>query len=127
SNVQAAHSITATFAIYTYTITVTQGANGVITPGTTNVNYGGSQAFTIKPNTGYNIASITVDGSPVTVTSPTGQTVSFTNVQGPHSITATFGLLVSGNIQVTLTGSNNVVIITGGNNIINAAGATATT
>ena len=32
------------------TITVIQSANGQIAPGTTNVNYGGSQTFTITPN-----------------------------------------------------------------------------
>ncbi len=41
SNVQAAHTITASYAINTYAITVTQGSNGVIAPGTTTVNYGG--------------------------------------------------------------------------------------
>ena len=92
SSVTADGSLTATFAINTYAITVTQGANGVIAPGTTTVNYGGSQAFTITPNTGYYIASITADAGAVTVTSPSGQTVSFTNVQATHTLTATFAL-----------------------------------
>jgi len=77
------------------TITVTQGANGVIAPGTTTVNYGGSQTFAVTPNTGYYIASITVDGSPVAVTSSSGQTVSFTDVQANHTLTATYTLLDS--------------------------------
>ena len=68
------------------TITVTQGANGVIAPGTTTVNYGGSQTFTITPNTGYYIASLTVDGSPVTVAS----SYTFSNVQAAYTISATF-------------------------------------
>jgi parallel beta-helix repeat protein len=92
TNVTATHTITATFAINTYSITVTQGANGVIAPGTTTVNYGGSQSFTITPNSGYYIASITTDIGSVTVTSPSGQTVSFTNVQAAHTITATFAI-----------------------------------
>ena len=129
ANIGGTGTITATFTTSTtpYTITVTQGANGVITPATTIVNSGGSKTFTITPNTGYNIASIIVDGSQIQVTSPSNQQVSFTNVQAPHSITATFGLLVSGNNKVvTLTGSNNILIMTGTGDTINAAGATAT-
>ena len=126
SNVQAAHSISASFAINTHDITVTQGANGVITPGTTTVNYGESQSFTITPNSGYYIASITTDAGSVTVTSPSGQTVSFSNVQAAHSITATFAsattvpattdsgatvdLAISGNI--TSSQISNVTIAT---------------
>jgi hypothetical protein len=80
-------SITAIF-VNTYTIRVTQGTYGVIAPGTTTVNYGGSQTFTITPIAGYSIASLTVDGSPVAVAS----SYTFTNVQASHTITATFAL-----------------------------------
>jgi hypothetical protein len=83
-------NLTATYAINTYSINVTQTANGVISPGTTVVNYGDSQSFTITPNSGYYIASITVDSGSVTVTSSSGQTVSFTNVTAAHIITATY-------------------------------------
>ena len=69
SNVQANHTITATFAIMNFTLTVTQNVNGDISPETTNVNYGTSQTFSITPNTGYSIASLTVDGSSVQPTS----------------------------------------------------------
>ena len=84
--------LTATFAINTYTIAVTQTSNGQITPSTSAVNYGGSQTFTITPNNGYYIASITTDSGSVTVSSPSGQLVSFNNVQMTHTITATFAL-----------------------------------
>jgi len=72
------------------TIVVTQSANGQIDPGTIDVNYGDNQTFTLTPNTGYYIASITVDGSAVAVTSSSGQTVSFTNIQTLNTISATF-------------------------------------
>ncbi|MGA2385177.1 MAG: PQQ-binding-like beta-propeller repeat protein [Candidatus Bathyarchaeia archaeon] len=69
------------------------GSNGAISPsGSVPVNYGGTQVFTITPNTGYQIASITVNGGSVPVTSPSGQTVSVTNVQGADTISATFTL-----------------------------------
>jgi hypothetical protein len=65
---------------------VTQTANGTISPGDITVNYGANQTFSITPNSGYHVASVTVDGSPVTpVTSYT-----FTGVVGEHSISATF-------------------------------------
>jgi YVTN family beta-propeller protein len=86
SAVSADSSLTATFAINTFTITVTQGANGQIAPATANVNYGDNQVFTITPDTGYYLASLTVDGSPVTVAS----LYTFSNVDASHTITATF-------------------------------------
>ena len=81
----------ATYAINTYAITVTQGANGVIAPATTSVNYGGSQVFTVTPSAGYFIASLTVDGSAVTVAA----SYTFTNVVATHTITATYALSTS--------------------------------
>jgi cell division septation protein DedD len=90
SDVQASHNITAAFAINTYTITVTQSGNGTIAPGTSTVSYGGSQNFVVTPNSGYSIASITTDAGSVAVTSPSGQTVSFTDVEANHTVTATY-------------------------------------
>ena len=59
----ANHTIDATFAPNTYTITSTAGANGTITPlGATVVNSGASQAFTITPNAGYHILDVKNDG-----------------------------------------------------------------
>ncbi|MDD4984780.1 MAG: hypothetical protein PHQ43_03165 [Dehalococcoidales bacterium] len=70
----------------THTITVTQGANGTISPGTTTVNNGDGQTFTITPNSGFTVSSVIVDGTSVgAVTSYT-----FTNVTALHTITATF-------------------------------------
>jgi hypothetical protein len=86
SAVSADGSITATYAINTYTITVTQTDNGQISPGTINVNYGGSQSFTITPDTGYSITSLTIDSSTVAIASE----YTFSNVQASHTITATF-------------------------------------
>jgi hypothetical protein len=87
SNVQAPHTISASFAINTYTITASSGANGAVTPaGVTNVNYGGSQTYTITPNTGYSIASVLVDG----VSQGAIASYTFSNVQASHTISATF-------------------------------------
>jgi len=88
TDIQENHTITATFAINTYTITVTQGDNGTISPGTTTVDYGSSQTFTITPDTGYHIADVLVDGE------SKGAIASwpFTNVQADHMITATYAI-----------------------------------
>ena len=49
----------------TYAITVSQGAHGTISPGTTTVNYGGSQEFTFTPATGYHIVESSVTEPPL--------------------------------------------------------------
>jgi len=69
-----------------YTITATQGANGTISPALATVTSGSNQTFTITPLTGYQVASVSVDG----VNQDAIPTYTFTNVISPHSITATF-------------------------------------
>jgi hypothetical protein len=89
SNVTANHTISATFAMNTYTITATAGAHGSITPsGTVIVNYGANKTFTIKPNTSYHVADVLVDG--VSVGAVT--TYTFNNVTANHTISATFAI-----------------------------------
>ena len=67
STVTGTTTLTATYAIDTFAITVSQGDHGTISPATTTVNYGGSQEFTITPHMGYHISSLVVDGSAVPV------------------------------------------------------------
>jgi hypothetical protein len=72
-----------------FTITASAGVNGSISPsGAVSVNNGGSQSFSITPNTGYHVDDLLVDGSSVgAVTSYT-----FTNVTANHTISATFAV-----------------------------------
>ncbi len=99
SNVTAGHTIEATFAINTNTITASAGANGSISPaGAVPVNYGASQTFTITSNTGYHVVDVLVDGSSVgAVTSYTfsnvivGHTIAVSFVGDTHTISATAG------------------------------------
>ena len=86
SAVSATGSLTATYAINTYTITVNQGANGTISPGTTTVNCGGSQTFTITPNNGYSINQFIIGGQNQGAIA----SYSFTNVQASYTISASF-------------------------------------
>ena len=74
----------------TYQITITQGAHGTIVPGTTIVDFGATPSFTITPNAGYHIASITANGAAVNVTVPSGQSYQFSSISSDGSLTATF-------------------------------------
>jgi hypothetical protein len=86
NNVTSNHSISASFVRSSYTITATADRNGSISPkGTVTVKYGGSQTFTIKPNTYYQIADVKVDGVSVGKIS----SYTFSNVTGNHTIKAT--------------------------------------
>ena len=87
SNVTANHTIAASFAITTYTITTSAGANGSITPsGSVSVNSGSNQTFTITPAANYHVANVLVDSASVgAVTSYT-----FSNVTANHAIAASF-------------------------------------
>lgn len=89
SNVTAAHTISATFAIDTFTITASAGTHGSISPsGQVSVDYGTNQTFTITPDPHYHIVAVSVDGASVgAVTS-----YSFTNVTAAHTISATFAI-----------------------------------
>ncbi|MBL0183361.1 MAG: hypothetical protein IPP96_14130 [Chitinophagaceae bacterium] len=87
TNTAADHTISATFAVNTYTITATSGANGSVTPaGVTTVNCDGSQSYTITADACYHIADVLVDG--VSVGAVTSYT--FNNVTANHTISVTF-------------------------------------
>ena len=102
SNVQAAHTIAATFVP---TITATAGAGGSISPsGTARVASGANQTYTIKANAGYHVADVLVDGSSVGAVG----TYTFTNVTTPHAISASFAQNPSFTITVT-PGSNGSI------------------
>src|SRR5205085_57587 len=89
SNVQANHTIAASFSQITYTITASAGAGGSIAPnGAVTVGCGNSQAFTITADPGFHVLNVLVDGGSVgAVTSYT-----FNNVQANHTIAASFAL-----------------------------------
>ena len=66
SNIIGNHTITASFALNTYTINASAGTGGSISPsGAVAVSGGTNQTFTITANTGYRIADVLVDGSSV--------------------------------------------------------------
>jgi hypothetical protein len=80
-------TVTATFKLKTSTITATAGAGGTITPnGSVVVNQGTTKKFTIRPNAGYQVSDVKVDGvsqGPIT-------TYTFSNITTDHTIEASF-------------------------------------
>jgi uncharacterized repeat protein (TIGR02543 family) len=91
--ISANTSFHAKWTINTYAITVTQGSNGTISPGTTNVNYGSNQTFTFTPSSGYSVASITVNGSALSGSALTNAIASgytFSNVGEIGTVAATY-------------------------------------
>lgn len=75
-------------------ITATAGANGTIAPaGAVVVDYDGTQAFTATAASGYHIAALNVNGTPVTeAANQTAYTYTFSNVIADATIDATFAI-----------------------------------
>ena len=70
-----------------YTITVTAGKGGTISPsGSVRVREGGSLTLTITPDKGYVVSSVKIDGKSVGAV----KSYTLTNVMGSHAITVTF-------------------------------------
>src|SRR5204863_307873 len=89
TNVHAAHTVAASFAIDTYSITASAGANGSIAPsGAVSVNAGADEAFTITPDADYHVADVLVDGVSVGAVG----SYTFTNVHAAHTIAASFAI-----------------------------------
>ena len=102
-----AKNVGAIFNLRSYTITATAGNGGSIGPsGTVSVNYGGSQSYTITPNTNYTIGSVVVDG----VSAGAVTSYSFTNVTGNHSINVSFTGVQQNSLNVTKAGTGSGVI-----------------
>jgi hypothetical protein len=86
TNIQAARSVTATFAINQYAVNYTAGANGTLTGNAAQTVNHGSNASTVTavPNSGYSFVSWS-DG--VLTAARTD-----TNIQAARSVTATFAI-----------------------------------
>ena len=116
SNITAGHTISATFAAATYTITASAGSNGSITPsGSVLVNYGGTQTFTIAANTGYAIANVLVDGVSVGAVA----SYTFSNITAGHTISATFA---AATYTITASAGSNGSITPSGSVLVNYGG-----
>jgi len=93
---------TVTITPATHLITATVGAGGAITPtGQVAVTDATNQVFTLTPNVGYSLATLTIDGQTVAASS----TYTFANLTTDHQINATFEVIppVPATPTVTLT------------------------
>lgn len=103
------HTISVFFAVRTYGITASATAGGTITPeGTITVDHGDSQLFTFKPNDGYHISAISING-----TNQTGENLQnlilsgkyeFNNVIANRSIVVSFAI---NDYTITVTKGGN--------------------
>ena len=83
TNVTADHTISATFATDTYTVTTSAGAGGSVSPVSPVVAHGSDVSFLITPDAHFHIADVAIDGAsqgPIA-------SYTFTNVtaEGPRS------------------------------------------
>ena len=112
-NVNAAHTIAATFALNTYNITTSVEGNGAIL-GDGTVNCGDNKSYTIAPaNTCYRIASFTVDNVDAINDLDENGVYAMQNITADHALAATFE-------QITYTftvnaGENGTITANDGN------------
>ena len=119
------HVIVANFApdAVSNDIAATAGANGSITPvGTSVVPFGGSQSYTIAADPGFQIDSLTIDGTPIDPVS----NYQFTNVIMPHTIDVTFiessfSVVASAGIGGTISPFGTIAVPTNGNQMFSIA------
>jgi hypothetical protein len=84
----------------TYTVTATSGGNGKITPASQTVNSGSTASFTVTPNAGYRVASVTSNTCTV---SQVGTSTTWTSsaITQNCAVTATFAITANTNYIVT--------------------------
>jgi hypothetical protein len=96
------------FALKTYTISFTSYKNGTIKDaadqtinsdgGTVKVQHGTDSSFTIIPTTGYHLGSITIDGTPINLSTDLtpvtngGYTYTFSQVTANHKVEVKFAI-----------------------------------
>jgi hypothetical protein len=121
SQVAADHTITVDFVANTYTISAAAGDHGHINPvGDTEVAHGGSQTFTVVPDTGCYVTSVVVDGV------DRGQIASYTfaNITADHTIAAHFAVITH---RITASAGSNGTVSPSGTTIVDHGGNAAYT
>ncbi|MDD2636677.1 MAG: choice-of-anchor J domain-containing protein, partial [Bacteroidales bacterium] len=89
SNVTANHTISASFSQITYSVTANAGTGGDITVAS-SVNCGDNLTFTVSADACYEITTVTVNGTPVTLT---GNSYTVNNVSENITIDALFDII----------------------------------
>ena len=118
TNVSTDTTINVTFKAIpkpSYTITATNGANGTISPsGEIEVNEGEDKEFTFTADTGYEIDQVTINDTPVSVTS-TSYTI--TNVSADTTINVVFKKIIEPSLP-TVEGDNQRITVNSEQNVI---------
>jgi hypothetical protein len=105
--------VTATFAINQFTVTASVGgSHGTITPASQSVNAGSDATFTVTPDAGYHVSTVT--GNTCTVGNTTGSTWTSSAITQNCVVTATFAIN-----QYTVT-----AIVSGGHGTVSPASQT---
>lgn len=105
-NVVTDTQIEAIFEPVTYEIIVITVGNGTVNPGTTTAIYGSSKVFTITPDNGHRIWSITLDGvdMPVTASSGNAQRFTISDINSDHILSIKF---VTSVLKITTVAGSN--------------------
>ena len=98
--ITAACTVSATFSLNTYTVSATAGTGGSIAPTSSTVNHGATTTFTVTPNTGYGINTVTGCGG-----SLSGNTFTTGPITAACTVSASFKLKTY-LIQVTKSGTS---------------------
>lgn len=109
SNITTSHTISATFAIETFTITVIQPNFGRVSPGTVIKNYGSTETYTAIADTGYHLNRWFKDGSYL----PAAPNLVIENIREDHSVSAefvidTFTVTVNQNTGGTISPASDI-------------------
>ena len=87
ANVTADHTINATFATDTYTISASAGANGSVTPtGVVDIAHGGNQVYIFKADQGFHVEDVQVDGKSIGAVG----NYTFTDIIDDHTLLVSF-------------------------------------
>lgn len=91
-SVTANHTVTVTFAIDTFTVDATAGANGNVGPASQTVDYGTDTVVQVWAAPTYHIASIIDNGDYQVVTDPYDMAYTIPAINADHVVSATFKL-----------------------------------
>jgi hypothetical protein len=122
----ASNTLYAQWNINSYAVTPNAGAGGSISPsGAQTVNHGGTTSFTVTPNTGYSIASVTgcsgnLNGNTYTTAAVTGACAVSATFSANTSVT---GSTAGGSVTAAITGGTCAGFVTGSTQF--AAGSNA--
>ncbi|MHB8780960.1 MAG: beta strand repeat-containing protein [Candidatus Geothermincolia bacterium] len=105
-NVLAGHTIAASFAIDTFTVTASvAGGGGSVSPLSQTVNWGSDPVVSITPSAGFHIDSITDNGVPVA--GPYTGSYVITDIAADHAIVVTFAETYT--VEASVAGGNGAV------------------